>query len=96
MQSFPDRSVMYKYGSAFYGLMFVVTYPAFYHFSAHGVNWSLARTALHSLVTSCIVCPHSPIRGSFGEIYCQVWVLMEAFKQLIGPLAPRGGLRPQE
>ena len=47
--------VMYKYGSAFYGLMFLVTYPAFYHFRAHGVSWSLTRSALHSLAASCAV-----------------------------------------
>ncbi len=55
-KAFPDRAAMYKYGSVFYGLMFVVTYPMFVQFESQGRQWSLARVVLHSLAATALVC----------------------------------------
>ena len=59
MQAFPDRDAMYKYGSVVYGLMFIVTYPAFAQFSRECHSWGLARVAGHSFASSLAVCGQS-------------------------------------
>jgi hypothetical protein len=46
---------MYKFGSIFYGLMFVVTYPAYSHFVNGCTKWGIGKVALHSLLSSCAV-----------------------------------------
>eukprot|EP00578_Thalassiosira_sp_NH16_P020814 CAMPEP_0181083988 /NCGR_PEP_ID=MMETSP1071-20121207/4458_1 /TAXON_ID=35127 /ORGANISM="Thalassiosira sp., Strain NH16" /LENGTH=170 /DNA_ID=CAMNT_0023165697 /DNA_START=542 /DNA_END=1054 /DNA_ORIENTATION=+ len=33
--SFEDRTVAYVWGSAFYGIYFIVSFPGFYHFDTH-------------------------------------------------------------
>ena len=45
---------MYKYGSVFYGLMFIVTYPMYLQFES-SKTWSLVKVIAHSLVANALV-----------------------------------------
>jgi len=45
----PDRRAMYVWGSLFYGLYFVVSYPMFYQLDEHSNRWSLWRTVVEAM-----------------------------------------------
>ena len=53
-QAFPDRLAMYKYGSVFYALMFIVTYPMYLQFE-DSKGWSLTKVVLHSSLATALV-----------------------------------------
>ena len=40
---------MYVWGSVFYGLYFVVSYPMFFQLDEHGNRWSLWRTVVEAM-----------------------------------------------
>ncbi len=46
---------MYQYGSVFYGLMFIVTYPMYHAFETRSPTWSLPRVVLHALLANVLV-----------------------------------------
>ena len=51
----PDRQAMYLYGSCFYALYFIVSFPMFYQLDERGNSWSLWRSAVEALGCSMII-----------------------------------------
>ena len=51
----PDRWAMYVYGSIFYGLYFLVSYPMFYALDERGNRWSLWRTVVDAMACSMLI-----------------------------------------
>lgn len=53
--TFADRSMAYTVGSAFYGIYFLVSFPAFYFFDAHidAANASKSYGVWDTIVSSC-------------------------------------------
>ena len=51
----PDRRAMYAYGSVFYGLYFVVSYPMFYQLDERGNAWTWWRTVVESMGCSMLI-----------------------------------------
>ncbi len=52
----PDRWAMYVYGSMFYALYFVVSFPMFLRLDeAAGESWSLSRTAIDALAACMLI-----------------------------------------
>ena len=45
----PDRWAMYVWGSVFYGLYFVVSFPMFFQLDERGNTWSLWRTTVDAM-----------------------------------------------
>ena len=51
----PDRWAMYVWGSVFYGLYFVVSYPMFYQLDERANRWSLWRTVVEAMGCAMII-----------------------------------------
>lgn len=51
----PDRPAMYLYGSCFYALYFIVSFPMFYQLDERSNRWSLWRTAVDALACCMII-----------------------------------------
>ena len=51
----PDRWAMYAYGSVFYGLYFVVSYPMFWALDERSNAWSLWRTVVDAMACSMLI-----------------------------------------
>lgn len=51
----PDRYAMYVYGSMFYGLYFVVSFPMFARLDETGNTWNLLNTFIDSMACCMIV-----------------------------------------
>ena len=51
----PDRTAMYVWGSLFYGLYFVVSYPMFYQLDERANRWSLWRTVVDAMGCAMLI-----------------------------------------
>jgi cycloeucalenol cycloisomerase len=51
----PDRYAMYVYGSMFYGIYFIVSFPMFARLDETGNTWSLSATFIDSMACCMII-----------------------------------------
>jgi cycloeucalenol cycloisomerase len=53
--TFKDRDAMYKIGSIFYALCFVIGFPMFYRMDQDNERWSLGKVLIESFAASMMV-----------------------------------------
>ncbi|MCO5579029.1 hypothetical protein L7F22_032881 [Adiantum nelumboides] len=67
---FVDRDAMFKVGSLFYAIYFIVSYPMFLRLDENPKDpWSLSRTAIDSLAATMLVT-----------------IILDAWRLFIGPI----------
>lgn len=52
---FEDRHEMYRIGSAFYGIYFLVSFPAFYHFEPRGLGETIVSSCGYGMIILCLL-----------------------------------------
>lgn len=65
----PDRHAMYLYGSMFYGIYFIVTFPMFARLDEDANSWTLSQTVIDTLAACMIVTQLLDVwRISIGQV----------------------------